>query len=311
MARLTAPLTDLLWKGVTFTWGEKEHAAFSALKNVLYSPPVLRIADPHCPFEVVTDARDIAIRAVLLQDFGNGLQPIAYESRKLHLPGKNYQIHDREMLAIVHAFKVWRCYLTSADVTSRRPALPVASPCPACRVALLAIASPCPARRVALLAVASPCHVTRVALLAVASPCCPSAALLPARRPALPALSRSAARTTLLHATLLLAPPCCSPPSCVQPCCSAPYCPRAALLAAAPLPAPPCPRCPAVRRPTGRRPSARTALLLAPPCCCLPCWPAPCCCLPCWQPHPCPRRPTMRCPTGRRPALPWLCTTLL
>ncbi|CAI7888515.1 unnamed protein product [Closterium sp. NIES-54] len=34
MARLTAPLTDLLRKGVAFTWGEKEHAAFSTLKNV-------------------------------------------------------------------------------------------------------------------------------------------------------------------------------------------------------------------------------------------------------------------------------------
>ncbi|CAI7819598.1 unnamed protein product [Closterium sp. NIES-53] len=104
MARLTAPLTDLLRKGVAFTWGEKEHAAFSTLKNVLCSPRVLRIADPHRPFKVVTDASDIAIGAVLLQDFGNGLHPIAYESRKLHPPEKNHPIHDREMLAIVHAF---------------------------------------------------------------------------------------------------------------------------------------------------------------------------------------------------------------
>ncbi|CAI7838584.1 unnamed protein product [Closterium sp. NIES-53] len=117
MARLTAPLTDLLRKGVAFMWGEKKHAAFSTLKNVICSPPVLRIADPHRPFEVVTNASNIAIGAVLLQDFGNGLQPIAYESRKLHPPDKNYPMHDREMLAIVHAFKVWRCYLIGADVT--------------------------------------------------------------------------------------------------------------------------------------------------------------------------------------------------
>ncbi|CAI7788414.1 unnamed protein product, partial [Closterium sp. NIES-54] len=75
MARLTAPLPDLLRKGVAFAWGEKEHAAFSTLKNVLCSPPVLRIADPHRPFEVVTDASDIAIGAVLLQDFGNVYNP--------------------------------------------------------------------------------------------------------------------------------------------------------------------------------------------------------------------------------------------
>ncbi|CAI7751097.1 unnamed protein product [Closterium sp. NIES-53] len=114
MARLTAPLTDLLWKGVAFTWGEKEHAAFSTLKNVIYSLPVLRIADPHRPFEAVTNDNDIAIGAVLLQDFGNGLQPIAYESRKLHPPKKNYPIHDHKMLATVHAFKVrWLDFLES------------------------------------------------------------------------------------------------------------------------------------------------------------------------------------------------------
>ncbi|CAI7867880.1 unnamed protein product [Closterium sp. NIES-53] len=119
MASLTTPLTELLRKGVDFTLGEKEHAAFSALKNVLRSPPVLRIADPHRPFEVVTDASNIAIGAVLLQDFGNGLQPVAYESQKLHPPEKKYSIHDRQMLAIGLAFKVRHCYLTGTDVTVR------------------------------------------------------------------------------------------------------------------------------------------------------------------------------------------------
>ncbi|CAI7747154.1 unnamed protein product [Closterium sp. NIES-53] len=89
------------------------------LKHLLVSPPVLRIADPSKPFEVVTDALDFAIGAVLLQDFGNGLQPIAYESRKLQAAERNYPIHDKEMLAIIHAFKLWRCYLVGADVTVR------------------------------------------------------------------------------------------------------------------------------------------------------------------------------------------------
>ncbi|GJP32701.1 hypothetical protein CLOM_g17302, partial [Closterium sp. NIES-68] len=62
---------------------------------------------------------DIPIGGVLFQDFGEGLQPIAYESQKLHPPERNYPIHDKEMLAIVHTFKVWRCYLTGADVTVR------------------------------------------------------------------------------------------------------------------------------------------------------------------------------------------------
>ncbi|GJP75156.1 hypothetical protein CLOP_g5639, partial [Closterium sp. NIES-67] len=94
-------------------------AAFEALKTLLMSPPVLRIANPEWPFEVITDASDIAIRAVLMQDFGNGLQPITYESRKMQSAEHNYPVHDKEMLAIVHAFKIWRCYLTGADVTVR------------------------------------------------------------------------------------------------------------------------------------------------------------------------------------------------
>ncbi|CAI7810505.1 unnamed protein product [Closterium sp. NIES-53] len=119
MAKLTASLTDLLRKGVEYTWGEKEQAGFSTLKQIFCSPPLLHIADPHRSFELVIDASDIAVGAILLQDFGNGLQPIVYESRKLHPPERNYPIHDREMLAIVHAFKVWRCYLTGVDVTLR------------------------------------------------------------------------------------------------------------------------------------------------------------------------------------------------
>ncbi|GJP60630.1 hypothetical protein CLOP_g17857 [Closterium sp. NIES-67] len=74
---------------------------------------------PHRPFELITDASDLAVGTVLLQDFGEGLQPIAYESRKLNPAERNYPVHDKELLAIVHAFKVWRCYLTGADVTVR------------------------------------------------------------------------------------------------------------------------------------------------------------------------------------------------
>ncbi|GJP76648.1 hypothetical protein CLOP_g7062 [Closterium sp. NIES-67] len=119
MAGSTRPLTDLLHKGTYYEWGEKKQAAFKALKTLLMPPPLLRIADPERPFEVITDAREIAIGAVLMQDFGNGLQPIASESRKMQSAERNYPVYDKEMLAIVHAFKIWTCYLTGADVTVR------------------------------------------------------------------------------------------------------------------------------------------------------------------------------------------------
>ncbi|GJP41928.1 hypothetical protein CLOM_g1544 [Closterium sp. NIES-68] len=119
MARVTAPLTDLFRKGTGYRWGEKEQAAFSVLKTFLCSIPVLHNADTHRPFKVITDASDIVIEVVLLQDIGEGLQPIAYESQKLHPLKRNYPIHDKEMLAIMHAFNVWWCYLTGASVTVR------------------------------------------------------------------------------------------------------------------------------------------------------------------------------------------------
>ncbi|GJP45444.1 hypothetical protein CLOM_g4833 [Closterium sp. NIES-68] len=105
MAGVTSPLTDLLKKGTS--------------KVFLTTHPVLRIADPHRPFELITNASDLAVGAVLLQDFDEGLQPIAYESRKLNPAERNYYVHDNELLAIVHAFKVWRCYMTGADMTVR------------------------------------------------------------------------------------------------------------------------------------------------------------------------------------------------
>ncbi|GJP41635.1 hypothetical protein CLOM_g1279 [Closterium sp. NIES-68] len=102
----------LLHKNRLITKGQADQ-----LKIALMSPPILRISDPDRPYEVITDASNIAIGAVLLQDFGDGLQPVAYESRKLQGAEKKYIVHDKEMLAIVHAFKTWRCYLTGTDVT--------------------------------------------------------------------------------------------------------------------------------------------------------------------------------------------------
>ncbi|GJP76635.1 hypothetical protein CLOP_g7049 [Closterium sp. NIES-67] len=119
MAGLSAPLTDRVKDHDCFWWREKQQAAFDQLKIGLTSPPILCIADPDRPYEVITDASDIAISAVLLQDFGEGLQPVAYESRKLQGAEKNYTVHDKEVLVIVHTFKTWRCYLTGVAVTVR------------------------------------------------------------------------------------------------------------------------------------------------------------------------------------------------
>ena len=61
-----------------------------------------------------TDASDFAIGAVLSQIHSKKLHPVAFYSRKMDKPEVNYDIHDKEMLAIVSSFKQWRHYREGA-----------------------------------------------------------------------------------------------------------------------------------------------------------------------------------------------------
>ena len=114
---MAGPMTELLKKDKVWEWGTRQLQAFENLKRAMRSAPVLKLADASRPYVMATDASDYAVGAVLMQDFGNGLQPVAYTSRKLHGPEMNYPVHDKEMLAVVHAFQQWRCYLESRPVT--------------------------------------------------------------------------------------------------------------------------------------------------------------------------------------------------
>lgn len=115
-AHIAAPLTDLTKQNVPFIWGTPQQEAFDTLKAKLSTAPLLILPDPGLPFHLNVDASAFAIGAVLSQDQGNGLQPIAYESRKLSPAEQNYPVHDREMLAIIHALRVWRHYLEGPPI---------------------------------------------------------------------------------------------------------------------------------------------------------------------------------------------------
>ena len=114
---IATPLTQLLHKDQKYCWMENEEKAFNELKSKLSSTPVLLLPDPTKPFSVTTDASDYAIGAVLSQNHGHGDQPIAYESRKLSQAELNYPTHEKELLAIVHALKIWRTYLEGSKFT--------------------------------------------------------------------------------------------------------------------------------------------------------------------------------------------------
>src|SRR5665213_652625 len=112
---IVAPLTELTKKDTPFHWGPQEQGAFEEIKRRFTTGPILATFDPEKPSTVETDASDFAIGACLSQpDLAGNLHPIAFYSRKFSGAEINYDIHDKELLAIVASFKEWRVYLEGA-----------------------------------------------------------------------------------------------------------------------------------------------------------------------------------------------------
>lgn len=110
------PLTQLLEKDTPYVWGAAQQRAFEALKQALSSAPVLQPPDFSKPFIINTDASELAVGAVLMQDHGEGPQPVAYYSRR-HTPAeRKYSARDKELLAIVAALREWRHLVADSEI---------------------------------------------------------------------------------------------------------------------------------------------------------------------------------------------------
>jgi hypothetical protein len=117
-SHLCTPITRLLRKDTKFNFDEDALVSFNALKSAFTTAPILQHFDPSKPSIVETDASDFAIAAVISQhDDNNILHPIAFHSRKLTPSELNYEIYDKELLAIITAFKEWRAYLEGSSHT--------------------------------------------------------------------------------------------------------------------------------------------------------------------------------------------------
>ena len=110
-SRIALPMTMLTQKQTKFVWDKQQNDAFEGLKAAISKAPVLIIPDPTKPYVVSCDACNFAAGAVLQQDHGKGLQPVAFMSKKFKGPELNYDVREKEFLALRAACLHWRPYL--------------------------------------------------------------------------------------------------------------------------------------------------------------------------------------------------------
>ncbi|XP_048601441.1 uncharacterized protein LOC125580645 [Brassica napus] len=116
-SKIARPLTRLLCKEAAFHFDEECMEAFKNLKNALISTPIVQPPDWDLPFEIMCDASDFAVGAVLGQKRDKKSHVIYYASRTLDEAQAKYSTTEKELLAIVFAFEKFRSYLVGSKVT--------------------------------------------------------------------------------------------------------------------------------------------------------------------------------------------------
>ncbi|XP_057802485.1 uncharacterized protein LOC131017780 isoform X2 [Salvia miltiorrhiza] len=115
-AKTAQPLTRLLHQDVSFVIDDKCKEAFDLLKSRLTSAPIIQAPIWGEPFEIMCDASDFAVGAVLGQKVGKESHVIYYASKTLNPAQCNYTTTEKELLAIVFACEKFRSYLIGSKV---------------------------------------------------------------------------------------------------------------------------------------------------------------------------------------------------
>nr|GEW22233.1 reverse transcriptase domain-containing protein [Tanacetum cinerariifolium] len=110
-SKISRPMTHLLEKNTSFIFFENCIKAFQTLKKKLTQAPILIALNWDLPFELMCDASDFAIGAVLRKRHEKHFKPIHYASKTMNDVETNYTTTEKEMLAVVYAFKKFRSYL--------------------------------------------------------------------------------------------------------------------------------------------------------------------------------------------------------
>ncbi|GJT45219.1 DNA-directed DNA polymerase [Tanacetum coccineum] len=115
-SKTSQPLCKLLQKDVVFEFNDDCKIAFDKLKELLTSSPIIQPPDWNLPFEIMSDASNYAVGAVLGQRVGKSAHVIYYASRTLDSAQCNYSTTEKELLAIVFALEKFCSYLLGTKV---------------------------------------------------------------------------------------------------------------------------------------------------------------------------------------------------
>nr|GEZ54514.1 reverse transcriptase domain-containing protein [Tanacetum cinerariifolium]GFA31064.1 reverse transcriptase domain-containing protein [Tanacetum cinerariifolium] len=110
-SKISRPMTHLLENNTPFIFSEDYIKTFQTLKKKLTKAPILIALNWDLPFELMRDASDFAIGAVLGQRHEKHFKPIHYASKTMNDAETNYTATEKEMLAVVYAFEKFRLYL--------------------------------------------------------------------------------------------------------------------------------------------------------------------------------------------------------
>ena len=115
-SKIAKPLYKLLEKDAKFVWEKECQESFEALKTHLTTAPIVRAPNWQLPFEVMCDASDLAIGAVLVQREDGKPHVVYYASKTLNEAQRNYTTTEKELLAVVYALDKFRAYLVGLDI---------------------------------------------------------------------------------------------------------------------------------------------------------------------------------------------------
>ena len=115
-SKIAKPLYKLLEKDAKFEWDAECQQKFEELEAYLTIAPIVRAPNWHLPFEVMCDASDLAVGAVLRQRVEGKPYVVYYASKTLNEAQKNYTNTEKELLAVVYALDKFRSYLIGLDI---------------------------------------------------------------------------------------------------------------------------------------------------------------------------------------------------